>query len=92
MRKAFIEKKNAPAEIPLERSRNRIAEKLADLGPEEPPMVFDADPSTAEQIGHRRNRFAATLCAGADGENKVAKGKLFWLAEDLRVLFHAYVL
>ena len=55
-------------------------------------MILDADSSAAEQIGHGRDRFTAALGAGTNGENKVAEGKLLGLAEDLRVLFHAYIL
>jgi hypothetical protein len=54
-------------------------------------VVFDANTATSEKIGHCRNRFTVVFGAGAHGENKVTEGKLFRLAQDLRVLFHAYV-
>jgi hypothetical protein len=55
-------------------------------------VILDANATAAQQIGHCRHCLTAALSAGADGENKITEGKLLWLAEDLRVLFHAYVL
>lgn len=51
-------------------------------------MILDADSSASKQVGYGRDRFTAALGAGTNGENKVTEGKLLWLAEDLRVLFH----
>ena len=55
-------------------------------------MILDADSSATEQIRHRGDGFTAALGAGTDGENKVTEGRLLRLAEDLRVLFHAYII
>jgi hypothetical protein len=72
-------------------SKTEEREELADLGAQKTPAVFDADSAAAEEICYRRHCFAAAFCAGTDSEDKVAEGKLLGLAEDLRVLFHAYI-
>jgi len=62
--------------------------RLANTSASEAPIVFYADLSAAEKIGHGRDRLSRALGAGANGNNEVAKGKFFWGFEDLFVLFH----
>ena len=42
---------------------------LADLGAQEPAVIFDSYLTAAEQIGHGGNGFAAAFGAGGNGEN-----------------------
>jgi hypothetical protein len=62
--------------------------RLANTSACEAPIVFHADLSAAEEIGHGSDRFPRALSAGANGNNEVAKRKFFWGFEDLFVLFH----
>ena len=66
--KRLLQKENAPAAEPPERSEITFP-KLADLGAQKPPVIFDSYLTTAEQIGHGRDGFAAAFSAGTDGEN-----------------------
>jgi hypothetical protein len=66
-----------------------VPRKSADLGAQKTTVILNANSAAAEQIGYCRDRFTTALGAGTDGEDKIAEGKFFGLAEDLRVLFHA---
>jgi hypothetical protein len=66
--KRLLQKENAPAAEPPERLKITFP-KLADLCAQKPPVIFDSYLTTAEQIGHGRDSFAAAFSAGTDGEN-----------------------
>ncbi len=89
MAAAFSKKRNAPAAGRWS-VRKIGVRNSADLRAKEAAMILYADPAAAEQISHRRCRFTAAFGAGTNGEDEIAEGKLFGLAEDLRVLFHVY--
>jgi hypothetical protein len=65
---AKLQKENAPAAEPPERLKI-ISPTLADLGAQEPAVIFDSHLTAAEQIGHGGDGFAAAFGAGTNGEN-----------------------
>src|SRR5205814_3758009 len=65
---AELQKENAPAAQPPERLKITFP-NLADLGAQKPAVIFDSYLTTAEQIGHGRDGFAAAFSAGTNGEN-----------------------
>jgi hypothetical protein len=65
---AELQKENAPAAEPPERLKITFP-NLADLGAQKPAVIFDSYLTTAEQIGHGRDGFAAAFSAGTNGEN-----------------------
>src|SRR6267142_970915 len=66
--KRLLQKENAPAAEPPERLKITFP-NLADLGAQKPAVIFDSYLTTAEQIGHGRDGFAAAFSAGTNGEN-----------------------
>lgn len=61
---------------------------LANLGAEESAVVFDANLTAAEKIGHRCDSLLCIFRAGADREDQVTERKLRSWLEDLGILFH----
>jgi hypothetical protein len=61
--------------------------RLANAGAGKPAVVFDADLTAAEQVGHRRDRFLGVFGAGTHRQDEVAEGE-FTGREDLAGLFH----
>ena len=66
--KRLLQKVNAPVAQPPERLKITFP-NLADLGAQKPAVIFDSYLTTAEQIGHGRDGFAAAFSAGTNGEN-----------------------
>ena len=85
----FPQKEIAPVDQPPERLRKSSVDvSLANLGAQEFAVVFYADTSTGQQVGHGRNRFLGAFGAGADGENKVTEREFGAGFEDLFCRFH----
>jgi hypothetical protein len=64
------------------------ARSLADLSAQEAAVVVNPDFAATEQISNSRDCFVTAFGAGADCKNQITEGKLFRLAENLRMLFH----
>ena len=65
-----------------------VDSSLANLGSQEFAVVFDADASTGQEVGHCRNRFFGILGARANGNNKVSEREFGTRFEDLFGRFH----
>jgi hypothetical protein len=86
---AFPKKEIAPVDQPPERLRKSFVDvSLANLGAQEFAVVFYADASTGQQVGHGRNRLLGAFGAGADGEDKVTEREFRTRFEDLFGRFH----
>ena len=66
--KRLLQKENAPAAQLPERSKITFP-NLADLGAQEPAVIFDSYLTAAEQVGNGGNSFAAASSAGTNGDN-----------------------
>jgi hypothetical protein len=62
---------------------NPSAQKLA--------VALDAHFSAGQQVSHSRDRFFRVPRAGANGEDKIAKGKFRTRLQDLAVFLHCFV-
>jgi len=65
-----------------------VDSSLANFGAQEFAVVFYADASAGQEVGHCRNRFFGVLGARANGKNKVSQREFGTWFEDLFGRFH----
>jgi hypothetical protein len=82
-------KKSLRRQKPPERLRKSFGSlRLANAGPQEPAVVFDADAATGQEIGYCCNCLLGVLCAGTNRQDQVTEREFGAWLQDLFGVFH----